>query len=89
MNHNLIVDTSIWIEYFRENPEIVEILDEKLDGGKAFIVGPVITELLHGVKTKKEYDTLLNCIDAVPYYQSDIFDWKTAGNIDSLYEKKD
>ncbi|RJX25494.1 MAG: PIN domain-containing protein [Dethiobacter sp.] len=77
----IIVDTSIWIEYFKKKAEIVAFIDRELLAGTTYMVGPVVSELLQGVKTEKELDSLLNCIDAVPFIESNIADWRLAGSI--------
>lgn len=74
-----IVDTSVWIEYFKEATDIVPIVDEGLLAGTVFMVGPVLTELLQGVKTNKELEKLEGCIDAVPFFECRYTDWHLAG----------
>lgn len=77
----MIVDTSIWIEYFKDTSGIVEVMEKGLMDNNIYIVGPVVSELLQGVKTEKEYNELKNCIDAVPYIKGRLTDWKRAGKI--------
>ena len=80
MKQKIIVDTSIWIEYFKNNDQVVKIIDEGLDMNKIFIVGPVISELLQGVRSTKESELLSQYIDAVPFISCQIQDWIDAGN---------
>jgi tRNA(fMet)-specific endonuclease VapC len=77
----IIVDTSIWIEYFKEDANIVEFIERKIIENNIYMVGPVISELLQGVRTNHEYMELLNCIDAIPYIEAKNEDWKKAGKI--------
>jgi predicted nucleic acid-binding protein len=77
----IIVDTSIWIEYFKKKAEIVAFIDRELLLGTTYMVGPVVSELLQGVKTEQELDRLLGCIDAVPFLESNIADWRLSGSI--------
>lgn len=84
----MIVDTSIWIEYFKNRPEVVKIIEDGLMNNRIFIIGPSISELLQGVKSEEEYDKLVNCIEAVPYLQADVTDWKKAGSISFQLRKK-
>ncbi|MGI6327385.1 MAG: PIN domain-containing protein [Dethiobacteria bacterium] len=49
----IIVDTSIWIEYFKDKAEITAIIDKGLLAGSVYMAGPVVSELLQGVKTEK------------------------------------
>ncbi len=77
----IIVDTSIWVEYFKENPDIVEFIERGFIDNNLFMVGPIISELLQGVRTNREYEELANCIDAIPYIEVKVEDWKKAGYI--------
>ena len=74
-----IVDTSVWIEYFKNNPDVTPFVDQGLLAGTVFMVGPVLSELLQGVKSKKELEKLTDCIDAVPFMESRFEDWQLAG----------
>lgn len=76
---NVLVDTSVWIEYFKNNAEVAVIIDDLLDKNQIFITGPVIAELIHGVKTEKELELLKMYLDGVSYLSCDIDDWKNAG----------
>ena len=77
----IIVDTSIWIEYFKNKAEITAIIDKGLLAGTVYMAGPVVSELLQGVKTEQEFEKLLGCIDAVPFIDSNFEDWRLAGSI--------
>jgi predicted nucleic acid-binding protein len=82
----IIVDTSVWIEYFKNNKNYVHFIEENLDMENIYIVGPVIAELLHGVKSKKEFDILSESIEGIPFLDSGYNDWIKAGEI--LFELK-
>ncbi len=86
MGNRIIIDTSIWIEYFKDNKSYTLFIDENLDLDNIYIVGPIISELLHGVKSKSEYDTLSGAIEAVPFLNCIYADWVKAGKI--LFELK-
>ena len=77
--NKILVDTSVWIEYFRNNPEITGIIDTELSNNNICITGPIITELLHGVKTEKELNLLSDHIDALSWLECGIEEWKKAG----------
>ena len=77
----ILVDTSVWIEYLRNNPEITGIIDTELSNNNIYTTGPVITELLQGVKTENELKLLSDHIDALIYLECGINHWKKAGQI--------
>ena len=84
----IIVDTSIWIEYFNNNTNIVNFIEERIMEDFLFMTGPIVTELLQGVKTEKEYEKLKNSIDAIPYLEITLGNWKKAGNISNKLRRK-
>ncbi len=81
MKNPMLIDTSIWIEYFKENEKIIKVIEKGLMENNVFIAGPVVAELLQGVKSESEFQKLANCIDAVPFIDNSMKDWKTAGEI--------
>ena len=83
----IIVDTSIWIEYFNNN-NIVNFIEERIMEDCLFMKGPIVTELLQGLKTEKEYEKLKNSIDAIPYLEITLENWKEAGNISNKLRRK-
>jgi len=84
----IIVDTSIWIEYFNNNTNIVNFIEKRIMEDCLFMTGPIVTELLQGVKTEKEYEKLKNSIDAIPYLEITLENWKKAGNISNKLRRK-
>jgi len=85
-DQKIIVDTSIWIEYFRNNEKYAPLIDDNLNLENIVITRLIISELLHGVKSSKEYDMLSSSIVAVPYIESICEDWINTGKI--LYDLK-
>lgn len=79
--NRILVDTSVWIEYLKNNPDITGIIDTEMSSNNIFITGPIITELLQRVRTEKELKRLSDHIDALSYLECGINDWKKAGQI--------
>jgi tRNA(fMet)-specific endonuclease VapC len=88
MSPKIIADTSIWIEYFRGNPQIADFLDEHLVNNKIYINGIIIAELIQGIKRKKESEAVRASIDAVPYIEMTYNDWVFAGDLSNELRKK-
>jgi len=87
MGHQkIIVDTSAWIEYFKNNQDYVQFIEDSLNLENILISGLIISELLHGVKSEKEYELLSESISAVPYAECIYEDWITTGEM--LYNLK-
>jgi predicted nucleic acid-binding protein len=88
-NIGIIADTSIWIEFLKNNPDIFNVmqklLEQRLIIGVEFIFG----ELLQGVKSKRERDIIYNYWDCLPRL-NESGTWLEAGdysNQNRLYEK--
>jgi len=81
MSDKIIIDTSIWIEYFKNNSNYVTFIEENLNLENIYIIGPVISELLHGVKNEKEYLILSKSISAILYLDCIFEDWIKTGSI--------
>ena len=88
MNDKIIIDTSIWIEYFKNNSDYVSFIEENLNLENIYILGPIISELLHGVINEKEYKILSQSIGAIPYLDCTFEDWIKTGNILFYLKKK-
>lgn len=77
----IIVDTSVWIEYFKNQPEIAAKIDKGFFSGTIYMVGPVVSEILQGARTGKDYEALSTSIDGVPFMETGFADWKLAGQL--------
>ncbi len=47
----ILVDTSAWIDFFRDRRPLAALVDRALDDDDAALCGPVITELRRGLST--------------------------------------
>lgn len=88
MKQNIIVDTSIWIEYFQGGFKNTDLIEEGLSEGRIYTAGPIVAELLQGVKTKKEFDMLSRCLGAVQFIDCGYDEWVKAGSIAFDLRKK-
>jgi len=53
----IIVDTSAWIEYFRNGaPSVVSLIDRSLSSNLIAIGDLIYCEVMQGIKIKKERD---------------------------------
>ena len=54
----VLVDTSAWIEFFRENTPYHKAIPELLDSRRICCTGIVLAGLIRGTKSQKELDVL-------------------------------
>lgn len=83
----VLVDTSIWIEYFKGNKMVQELVHDT-NSFQCYIVGSVLTELLLGIKTTSEKERLITCMNALPMLDIENDDWINAGNTGNLLRQK-
>ena len=56
----IILDTSVWIEYLKSNPNYYPQICKLLESGEILAVECIFGELLQGVKNKKEKEIILS-----------------------------
>lgn len=84
MNDNtpVLLDTSIWIDYFRnQSPEISKAVDALITGDRARVCGIVIAELIQGSKTKKEVGALTEVAGTIRALSEPTAVWESAGRL--------
>ncbi len=79
--NNVLIDTSAWIDFFRSNSGSAgDLVTDLIRRDNAYITGPVIAELLHGVRGKKEASLLNFLFATIPYLEINQNDWNMTGN---------
>jgi predicted nucleic acid-binding protein len=65
----ILVDTSVWIEFFRGNncPETA-LLGGLLRDSNICICGPILSELLQGVRNEREFSKIQNFANSLIYF---------------------
>ncbi|EKD22158.1 MAG: PilT protein-like protein [uncultured bacterium] len=82
MNTGIIVDTCVWIAFFREpESEFTLHLKGLLRERKVIMVGMVMAEILQGVKARKEADLVKQSLGKLPYLEVTREIWETAGKM--------
>lgn len=76
----VIVDTSMWIEFFnkKDSPH-GQTVQRLIETDLAVLVGPVLFELLQGARTPAETNTLGNALQILPYYDIQKSTWVDSG----------
>ena len=82
MPDSVLVDTSVWIEYFRkQGSPVANRLNEFLKLNRVCYVGPMAVELLQGAKTTKEVQVLNKLFDVISYIEISRDHYLHAGRI--------
>ena len=75
----ILVDTSAWIDFFRDRKPFANIVDQALDENSVAICGPIYTELMRGFKNAKERDKVVPLLQACRFLVQPVDLWETAG----------
>jgi predicted nucleic acid-binding protein len=82
MNTGIIVDTCVWIVFFRESEsELTLHLKGLLRERKVIMVGMVMAEILQVVKAQKEANLVKQSLGKLPYLEVTREIWETAGKM--------
>ena len=82
MKPDVLVDTSIWIEYFnRPDSKQGGSLQNLIKNGRVIVAGLVLTELLRGAKLEKEFKLIAESMTALPFLETSVRIWIEAGRI--------
>lgn len=77
----VLVDTSIWIEFFRKNEPYYSMVNRLMDDERVICCGVVLAELMQGVKSERE----LAVLDSFPQVFNFIAEtpelWADAGKL--------
>ena len=81
---NVIVDTSVWVEYLRgQNVAQREVLATLIRNGSAYLCGVVLAELLAGARSARDHDLIDTLFRGVPYWEFTRVTWARAGALAS------
>lgn len=80
----ILVDTSVWIEFFKANDEFYFPLKQLIENACVLTVECIFAELLQGVKTQKEESTVMAYWNCLPKVDS-VGLWLEAGKHSSRY----
>ena len=76
-----LIDTSAWIDFLRKSDgKVGDKVAELIRSDNAYIAGPIQTELLQGVRGKKEISQLTTLLTIIPCTPVEPDDWCTTGN---------
>ena len=79
-NRGILPDSCAWIDYFRPGPAAIgRTLRRTLSEEDVYICGPVIFELIQGVRSEKEQVGISCALGALPYIEMTEALWMKAG----------
>jgi len=78
-----LVDTSVWIDFFRGVPSIKIALEKLLAKDEIFTAGPIVYELLQGVRLPEEKKQVKEALLSTNYLEITFNDWEEAALLSS------
>ncbi|MBI3600590.1 MAG: PIN domain-containing protein [Nitrospinae bacterium] len=89
MKDKVIIDTSVWINYFQNPPSILsEQVKEIVFYGEVYVPKIIIAELIQGAHSEKEVSAIQNFLDAFRIVGEDEDTWFNAGKLSYALKKK-
>lgn len=89
---NVLVDTSVWSLALRRSKEIehpaTALLKSLVTDGRAALFGPIRQEILSGIKTLEQFDSLRNDLRAFPDIDLATDDYEEAARFFNLCRAK-
>jgi predicted nucleic acid-binding protein len=76
-----LIDTSVWIDFFKGVSSVKALLNERILKEKVFICGPVLFELLQGIKSFEEKNLVKEALLSLPYLEITLQDWESAASL--------
>lgn len=89
MSTKIIADTSVWIEFFRDEKSSISIhLKNLLRSGQVALVGMVLAEILQGVRDPREARLVKSSLESLPFIEIEVAVWRKAGEISASLRRK-
>jgi len=77
----ILVDTSAWIEFFRGNKPIVNLVDSLLESDGVAVCGPILVELRRGFRSEADRRRVIPLIEACHQLSQPELLWEEAGDL--------
>jgi predicted nucleic acid-binding protein len=78
----VIPDSSVWIPYFRlGNSPVTGVVQSLLDRDEVMVTGAVLTEVLAGAKSAREFDIISMWMSRLPYLEATKAVWVKTGSL--------
>ncbi len=88
MKDNILVDTCIWIEFFKDESDTSDELVSLIIKNAVATCGIILFELMQGIKTEHEKSSILNIMTKLPYFEMSPQLWQKAAELSRILKKK-
>jgi tRNA(fMet)-specific endonuclease VapC len=87
LKNRILVDTTIWIDFFRARSKIGDRLETLLMENAVWTCGIVMFEVLQGIKSEGEKNKILSVLASLPYVEMTKKLWQSAAELSILVKK--
>lgn len=87
-NRSILVDTCVWIEFFKAESEMGAKLESLILENSVWICGIVLFELLQGIHSEAEKIKTLSALSDLPYAEMSKSLWQRAGELSASLRKR-
>jgi tRNA(fMet)-specific endonuclease VapC len=87
LKNRILVDTTIWIEFFRGRSKIGDRLESLLMENAVWTCGIVMFEVLQGIKLEGEKNKILGVLAGLPYVEMTKKLWQSASELSIVLKK--
>jgi tRNA(fMet)-specific endonuclease VapC len=88
LKNKVLVDTNIWIEFFRPGSEFGRHVEILLEDNAVWTCGIVMFEVLKGIRSEEEKSKILNIFGILPYTEMTRLLWQKASWLSVDLRKK-
>lgn len=89
MTIHYMIDTSVWIDYFRDtDSELNDFIDLLLDEDRVYINGIIRAEILIGARNTNEYESIKNSLEGIHTVEMDNQTFNETGRIGFQLKRK-
>ena len=85
---DVLVDTSIWIEFFKPKSDIGDKLEKLIKENSVWTCGIVLFELVQGTKSDHEKSKILGILSDLKYIEMTLLLWRKAGELSVSLKQK-
>jgi predicted nucleic acid-binding protein len=84
----ILADTSVWIEFFKQNSGTGDALEALILEDTVWTCGVVLFELVQGVRSEVEKAQILTTVSHLKYAEMSKSLWQKAGDLSAALRKK-
>ena len=82
MPRDVLVDTCLWVPFFNRPGSLEKkTIDRLLDDDRAVVIGPIVAEVLQGIRRQQAADWAVSALAGVRYHELTWDDWRSAADL--------